>query len=118
MKNQKEGMQMKHKLKINVVNESPKEGIVACKKKKVRRGLLRKLFGANANKKRLSFQEIQLKTSPFVKSMKEVLQMPNKNKHSVLVPSSKERIHCKSFIGNRGFFIKNNKKCKEMQIAY
>lgn len=44
--------------------------------------------------------------------------MPNKNKHSVLVPSSKERIHCKSFIGNRGFFIKNNKKCKEMQIAY
>ena len=32
---------MKHKLKINVANESPKEGIVACKKKKVRRGLLK-----------------------------------------------------------------------------
>ena len=31
---------MKHKLKINVANDSPKEGIVACKKKKVRRGLL------------------------------------------------------------------------------
>ena len=41
---------MKHKLRINVANESPKEGIVACKKKKVRRGLLRKLFGADANK--------------------------------------------------------------------
>lgn len=26
---------MKHKLKINVANDSPKEGIVACKKKKV-----------------------------------------------------------------------------------
>ena len=46
----KEGMQMKHKLKINAANESPKEGIVACKKKKVRRGLLRKLFGADLDK--------------------------------------------------------------------
>ena len=36
--------------KINVANESPKEGIVACKKKKVRRGLLRKLFGTDADK--------------------------------------------------------------------
>ena len=85
---------MKHKLKINVANDSPKEGIVACKKKKVRRGLLRKLFGANANKKRLSFQEIQLKTSPFAKSMKEVMRMPNENKHRVLAPSSKEWVHC------------------------
>ena len=41
---------MKHKLKINVANESPKEGIVAYKKKKVRRGLLRKLFGADLDK--------------------------------------------------------------------
>lgn len=41
---------MKHKLKINVANESPKEGIVACKKKKARRGLLRKLFGADLDK--------------------------------------------------------------------
>ena len=41
---------MKHKLKNNVANESPKEGIVACKKKKVRRGLLRKLFGTDADK--------------------------------------------------------------------
>ena len=41
---------MKHKLKINVANESPKEGIVACKKKKVRRGILKKLFGTDANK--------------------------------------------------------------------
>lgn len=46
----KEGMQMKHRLKINVANESPKEGIVAYKKKKVRRGLLRKLFGTDADK--------------------------------------------------------------------
>lgn len=38
---------MKHKLKINVANESPKEGIIACKKEKVRRGLLRKLFGTD-----------------------------------------------------------------------
>lgn len=41
---------MKHKLKINVANESSKEGIVACKKKKVRRGLLRKLFRAHLDK--------------------------------------------------------------------
>ena len=41
---------MKHKLKINVANESPKEGIVACKKKKVRRGLLRRLFRTDADK--------------------------------------------------------------------
>lgn len=41
---------MKHRLKINVANESPKEGIVACKKKMVRRGLLKKLFGADADK--------------------------------------------------------------------
>ena len=41
---------MKHKLKINVANESPKEGIVACKKKKVRRGLLRTLFRTDSDK--------------------------------------------------------------------
>ena len=41
---------MKHKLKINVANESPKEGIVACKRKKLRRGLLRKLFRTDADK--------------------------------------------------------------------
>lgn len=46
----KGGIQMKHKLKINVANGSPKEGIVACKKKKVRRGLLKKLFGTDADK--------------------------------------------------------------------
>lgn len=32
---------MKQRLKINVANESPKKGIVVCKKKKVRRGLLK-----------------------------------------------------------------------------
>ena len=37
-------------IEINVANESPKEGIVACKKKKVRRGLFRKLFGTDADK--------------------------------------------------------------------
>ena len=37
-------------MKINVANESPKEGIVAYKKKKVRRGLLRRLFGTDADK--------------------------------------------------------------------
>lgn len=41
---------MKHKLRINVANESPKEGIVACKKKKVRKGLLKKLFGTDVDK--------------------------------------------------------------------
>lgn len=41
---------MKHKLKINVANESPKEDIVVCKKKKVRRGLLRKIFRADLDK--------------------------------------------------------------------
>ena len=37
-------------MKINVANESPKEGIVACKKKNVRRGLLRRLFGSDVDK--------------------------------------------------------------------
>ena len=41
---------MKHRLKINVANRFPKEGIVAWKKKKVRRGLLKKLFGTDADK--------------------------------------------------------------------
>ena len=41
-------------MKINVANESPKEGIVACKKKKVRRGLLRKLLGTDADKVTIS----------------------------------------------------------------
>ena len=41
---------MKHYLKINVANVSPKEGIVTCKKKKVRRGLLRRLFETDGNK--------------------------------------------------------------------
>ena len=41
---------MKHKLKINVANETSKEVIVACKKKMVRRGILKKLFGTDANK--------------------------------------------------------------------
>ncbi len=41
---------MKHKLNINVAKESPKEGIVACKKKKVKRSLLKKLLGADADK--------------------------------------------------------------------
>ena len=38
----KEGMQMKHKLKINVANESPKEGIVACKKEKGKKRIIKK----------------------------------------------------------------------------
>ena len=41
---------MKHKLKISVANESPKGGIVTCKKKKVKRGLLKRLFGIDPDK--------------------------------------------------------------------
>ena len=33
---------MKHKLKINVANESPKEGIVACKKEKGKKRIIKK----------------------------------------------------------------------------
>lgn len=41
---------MKHKLNIIVVNESSKGGIVMCKKKKVKRGLLKRLFGIDSDK--------------------------------------------------------------------
>ena len=41
---------MKHKLKISVANESPKGGIVTCKKKKVKRGLFKRLFGIDPDK--------------------------------------------------------------------
>lgn len=41
---------MKHKLNISVVNESSKGGIVMCKKKKVKRGLLKRLFGIDSDK--------------------------------------------------------------------
>jgi len=41
---------MKHKLKISVANESPAGGIVACKKKKMKRGLFKRLFGINPDK--------------------------------------------------------------------
>lgn len=41
---------MKHKLNISVVNVSSKGGIVMCKKKKVKRGLLKRLFGIDSDK--------------------------------------------------------------------
>ena len=41
---------MKHKLKISVANESPKGGIVTCKKKTMKRGLFKRLFGINPDK--------------------------------------------------------------------
>lgn len=41
---------MKHKLKISVANESPKGGIVTCKKKRVKRGLFKRLFGIDPDK--------------------------------------------------------------------
>lgn len=41
---------MKHKLKISVANESPRGGIVTCKKKKVKRGLFKRLFGIDSDK--------------------------------------------------------------------
>ena len=41
---------MKHKLNISVANESSKGGIVMCKKKKVKRGLFKRLFGIDADK--------------------------------------------------------------------
>ena len=48
---QKEENIMTHNLKIKVAKENtPEVGIVACKKKKVRRGLLKKLFGAERDK--------------------------------------------------------------------
>ncbi len=41
---------MKHKLKISVADESPRGGIVTCKKKTMKRGLFKKLFGCNPDK--------------------------------------------------------------------
>lgn len=41
---------MKHKLKISVANESSKGGIVTCKKKKVKRGLFKRLLGIDSDK--------------------------------------------------------------------
>ena len=52
---------MKHKLEINVANESSKESIVACKKKRGRRGLLRKLFGADRDKVTIIIPEDSVK---------------------------------------------------------
>ena len=41
---------MKHKVKISVANESSIGGIVTCKKKKMKRGLFKRLFGINPDK--------------------------------------------------------------------
>ena len=41
---------MKHKLKINVANESPKNDVVACKRKTIKRSLFKKLFGFNPDR--------------------------------------------------------------------
>ena len=41
---------MKHKLEISVVNESPRGGIVTCKKRAMKRGLFKRLFGFNPDK--------------------------------------------------------------------
>lgn len=41
---------MKHKAKISVTNESPKGGIVTCKKKKMKRGLFKRLLVINPDK--------------------------------------------------------------------
>lgn len=41
---------MKHKVKISVTNESPKGGIVTCKKKKMKRGLFKRLLGIDPDK--------------------------------------------------------------------
>lgn len=40
---------MKHKLNISVVNESSKGGIVTCKKKMMKKGLFKRLFGIDSN---------------------------------------------------------------------
>lgn len=40
---------MKHKVKISVTNEYPKGGIVTCKKKKMKRGLFKRLLGIDSD---------------------------------------------------------------------
>ena len=40
---------MKHKVKISVTNESPKGGIVTCKKKKMKRSLFKRLLGIDSD---------------------------------------------------------------------
>ncbi len=41
---------MKHKLKINVADESLRGGSIMCKKRTIKRGLFKKLFGFNPDK--------------------------------------------------------------------
>lgn len=41
---------MKYKVKISVANKSPRGGIVACKKRTMKRGLFERLFGINLDK--------------------------------------------------------------------
>ena len=41
---------MKHKLKISVAEESFKDEVVTCKKKTMKKGLFKKLFGFNPDK--------------------------------------------------------------------
>lgn len=51
---------MKHKLKISVADESSKDEVVTCKKKTMKKGLFKKLFGFNPDKVTIidSLQEI------------------------------------------------------------
>lgn len=46
----KGGVDMKHKIKISVAKESPKDGVVMCKKKRMKRSLYKRLFGTNPDK--------------------------------------------------------------------
>lgn len=86
---------MKHKLNISVVNESSKGGIVMCKKKKVKRGLLKRLFGIDSDKVTIitpgdSVQNVIIQE--FAET--EAVRMSEVRKHSILAPSSKEWFHC------------------------
>lgn len=47
---QKEEINMNHKLMISVANESPTNGIVACKKKTVKKRLFKRLFGTEPDR--------------------------------------------------------------------
>lgn len=60
---------MKHKLKISVADESPRGGIVTCKKKTMKIGLFKKLFGCNPDKVTIIIPGDSLKEVTIVQSM-------------------------------------------------
>lgn len=85
---------MKHKVKISVTNESPKGGIVTCKKKKMKRGLFKRLLGINSDNVTIIIPGDSVKDVTIQEVAGAGGAKNEWKKHSILAPSSKECVHC------------------------